>query len=365
MLNAIQLQELCEVGFTRLNAVAGTEAVATMNERIWAFHAKRGVARNEPDTWPVGFSGKNQGLRQSGLFNRFANPVTDAVIDLLLGQGTWSETEAWGPVLVTWPQPGPWQLPHKNWHFDLPAVGPGQPAAARLFGFISQVEPHGGGTLVVEGSHELVRRLVATAPDTIVPSCELRKSLNRRYPWFDALNRVGGGRITRFMIDGDEVDGVRVRVHELTGMPGDVVAMMPWTMHALSMNTSRQPRFMVTDTVIRDDQNFYPKIPRSAKRGPTPGAARSGIPAREISAGRPEGDARASLTSPGRDRYSTRRAKPSAAGGGDPRTESSQIFPPPSKLWSAILVGSTARWQAFMKISGGNREKVALGSLRN
>jgi hypothetical protein len=271
MLKNTQLLALREVGWTRLPAVAPTEAVAAMNERIWAFYAKRGVARSEPDTWPVGFSGKNQGLRQSGVFNRFANPVTDAVIDLLLGEGTWSETEAWGPALVTWPQPGPWQLPHQNWHFDLPAAGPpDQPTAARLFGFVSHVEPHGGGTLVVEGSHELVRRLVATAPDTIVPSSELRKSLNRRYPWFDALTRAGGERMAPFMIDGDEVDGVRVRVHELTGMPGDVVAMMPWTMHALSMNTSRRPRFMVTHTVMRHDQNFYPKTPASAKRGPAP-----------------------------------------------------------------------------------------------
>ena len=271
MLNGTQLSELREVGWTRLPAVVPTEAVATMNERIWAFYGKRGVARNEPDTWPVGFSGKNQGLRQSGVFNVFANPVTYAVIDLLLGEGTWSETEAWGPALVTWPQSGPWQLPHQNWHFDLPAVGdPDRPAAARLFGFLSHVEPHGGGTLVVEGSHELVHRLVAAAPDTVVPSGELRKTLNRHYPWFAALSRACGKRIERFMIDGDEVDGVRVRVHELTGMPGDVVAMMPWTMHTLSMNTTNQPRFMVTHTVMRHDQSFYPKAPASAKRGPAP-----------------------------------------------------------------------------------------------
>jgi hypothetical protein len=60
MLNGTQLLEVREVGWTRLPAVVPTEAVATMNERIWAFYGKRGVARNEPDTWPVGFSGRNR-----------------------------------------------------------------------------------------------------------------------------------------------------------------------------------------------------------------------------------------------------------------------------------------------------------------
>jgi hypothetical protein len=60
------------------------------------------------------------------------------------------------------------------------------------------------------------------------------------------------------MIDGDEVDGVRVRVVELTGQPGDVVAMMPWTMHNFSMNTTPRPRFMVTHTIMRHDQTYYP-----------------------------------------------------------------------------------------------------------
>ncbi len=94
MVSGTQLLELREVGWTRLPAAVSTAAVARMSERIWAFYARRGVTRNEPDTWPVGFSGKSQALRQSGVFNRFANPVTDTLIDLLLGRGTWNETEA-------------------------------------------------------------------------------------------------------------------------------------------------------------------------------------------------------------------------------------------------------------------------------
>src|SRR5262249_32984632 len=76
-----------------------------------------------------------------------------------------------------------------------------------------------------------------------------RRRLAAASPWFRALYREGGDRIRRFMLDGDEVDGVRVRVVELNAEAGDVVAMLPWTLHSLAMNCGSGPRFMVTHTV--------------------------------------------------------------------------------------------------------------------
>jgi hypothetical protein len=258
VLGAVQLEVLHHKGWVRLTDAVSADETAIMAERVWAFFARRGVDRADPSTWPVGLSSKLQGLRQSGLFNPFA-AITAGVLDQLLGAGCWTETESWGPVPVTWPQPEAWEVPHRNWHFDLPARGdPDRPGAARLFGFISQVDDHGGGTLVVEGSHELVRRQIRAASSSgSQRSNELRHRLSRLYPWFAALTQPGGSRTSRFMIDGDEIDGVAVRVVELTGNPGDVMAMMPWTMHAFSMNSAAYPRFMVTHTVLRHDQPFY------------------------------------------------------------------------------------------------------------
>jgi hypothetical protein len=255
-----QLVELQTRDWTRLESVVPPGDIDRITDRMWAFFAKRGIDRRDRCTWPAGFTGKNQGLRQSGLFNAFATPAMAALVDQLLGPGAWSDTEAWGPALVTFPQPGPWQLPHKNWHFDLPARGdPQQPAAARLFGFIGEVAPRGGGTLVVQGSHELARRLVSSSPGHDAgQSSDLRRKLAATHPWFAALIRPGNGRVQQFMVDGDEIDGVRVQVVELTGRPGDVVAMMPWTLHTLSMNCAATPRLMVTHTILRHDQTFYP-----------------------------------------------------------------------------------------------------------
>ncbi len=272
MLRDEEFDRLLSVGWARLPGVVPPRDVAAVTERVWAFFAKRGVLQDDPTNWPSGFASKLQGLRQSGMFNVFANPTTTALLDQLLGEDSWSESEAWGPALVTWPQPGPWQLPHKNWHFDLPGRGdPDQPKAARLFGFVSSVEPRGGGTLVVEGSHQLICRLLAEHPNKdLGQSNDLRRRLSERYPWFAALSRPGGDRVQQFMLDGDQLDGVRVRVVELSGNPGEIVAMLPWSMHTWSMNTTADPRFMVTHTVMRHDQSFYPTVASSPKRGPAP-----------------------------------------------------------------------------------------------
>ena len=248
-----QRRRLGAAGVARVDGVVAADAAAGMAEAVWASLARTGVDRVDRSTWPSGFVGKHQALRKARAFDGFANERTAAVLDELLGVGRWRDGGGWGPGLVTFPEPGPWTVPHGVWHFDLPARGdPDQPAVARLFGYLTAVVPRGGGTLVVEGSHELVRRMVAAAPDHDAgSSADVRKRLVREHEWFRALCREGGDRVRQFMEDGDEIDGVRVRVVELTAEAGDVAVMLPWTLHNLSMNVADQPRFMVTHSVHR------------------------------------------------------------------------------------------------------------------
>jgi hypothetical protein len=240
-------------GIERLSGAVDRETAGAMADAVWASLAARGVVREDPTTWPSGFVTKNQALRKSRIFDGFASAATAAALDERLGRGGWRVLGPWGPALVTFPEAGPWTIPHRVWHLDVPATGhPDRPAALRLFGFVSEVGPRGGGTLVVEGSHAVVRAMVAAAPDHHVgSSADVRARLGREQPWFRALFREGGDRIRQFMVDGDEVLGVHVRVAELTGAPGDLAVMQPWTLHNLSMNCASTPRFMVTQTASR------------------------------------------------------------------------------------------------------------------
>ena len=59
------------------------------------------------------------------------------------------------------------------------------------------------------------------------------------------------------MTDGDEIDGVRVRVVEANGTAGDVCLMHPWMLHNIAKNCSDRPRMMMTQTFLRDGNIYY------------------------------------------------------------------------------------------------------------
>ena len=127
----------------------------------------------------------------------------------------------------------------------------------RLLGFVNDVGERGGGTLVVEGTHELVRRLVERAPgNDFGKSSEVRAHLTATSSWFRLLTTDGPGRTDPLMNEGDEIDGVRVNVTELRGNAGDMVVMHPWVLHNIGVNRSRQPRMMMSHTVYAVDNPF-------------------------------------------------------------------------------------------------------------
>lgn len=245
MLTAAQRDELATVGHTRLRGVLDGPTVRAMADQVWERLARKGIDRHDPGTWPAGHQSKLQALRQARVFDAFG------VVERQLGYRR--SDEAWGPALFTFPERVPWHLPHGSWHLDLP--GRGAPRQLRLFGYVTDVVPWGGGTLIVEGSHELVRRMVAASPEADAgSSATVRRRLRGLHPWFAALFRPDehpAARIRRFMTDGEDVDGVHARVVELTADAGDVVVMLPWTLHSASTNTAARPRMMVTHTIHR------------------------------------------------------------------------------------------------------------------
>jgi hypothetical protein len=67
------------------------------------------------------------------------------------------------------------------------------------------------------------------------------------HPWFrDLWNGDGDAdRIHRYLTEGADVDGVHVRVEELTGEPGDAVIMHPRLLHVVGPNSLQTPRMML------------------------------------------------------------------------------------------------------------------------
>ncbi|HIG59467.1 MAG TPA: hypothetical protein EYQ22_01115 [Gammaproteobacteria bacterium] len=134
---------------------------------------------------------------------------------------------------------GCWDVPYAIWHTDLP---PGLSTGLRgiqLFSFLDEVRPGSGGTLVVSGSHRLLSEF------RHLPGKKLKKKLRQKPFFSDLMNRHYLMR-EQLMHEAAEVDGVLVKVHELTGKPGEVFAADMRLFHSLGDNCSEHPRLMVS-----------------------------------------------------------------------------------------------------------------------
>jgi hypothetical protein len=248
VLDGDKLDELRTRGFVRVPAFVAPDVAAGVADRVWALLGRRGIDRYDPATWPDGRPSKLQAISQAAVYRDFERAL-DPCADQVLGAGRWKALNSAGP-LISFPEPGPWRLPHRMWHLDLPARGAvDPPVALRLLGLVEPVAAHGGGTLLVEGSHALIGRMVELAGGDRGTSSDARRALVRRYEWFRALGREGGDR-DRFL-EPTVVDGVTVRVVESVGAGGDAYLLHPWVVHGLAANTGDSIRSMLTHTVYR------------------------------------------------------------------------------------------------------------------
>jgi hypothetical protein len=110
-------------------------------------------------------------------------------LDDLLGQAAWTPPRDWGRPLVTFPEPGDWEVPARHWHWDNscePHLD--RPRGLFVVSFIGSVALRGGGTLILSGSP----RLLIQQQRQIPPSqrhgsiTALRERFHRSHPWLTA-----------------------------------------------------------------------------------------------------------------------------------------------------------------------------------
>ena len=143
----------------------------------------------------------------------------------------------------------------RGWHIDFGLDRPTWPVfAAKIFAFFDTVEPGGGGTLVLEGSHRLQERFAAaTSQDLATPAAH--DEFMHSYEWVERVSRGGTPQHPmRDLIDRwHEVDGVPLRVSELTGEPGDIVLTHMQVLHSPAPNAGTRPRQMMGLDIARTE----------------------------------------------------------------------------------------------------------------
>ena len=141
---------------------------------------------------------------------------------------------------------GEWEVPRSIWHLDMPRSRSIGPPGPEMFTFLNKVEPKGGGTLILAGSHRLLN-------DVDYLSSKGVKRKLKRHACFRELTGKGDGDRSRFLEEIGDIDNVPVKVVELTGDPGDVYFVDLRLLHSLGANTSDQPRMMIAQRMPRQE----------------------------------------------------------------------------------------------------------------
>lgn len=237
-----------ETGAVRADGAFTSAEATDIREVVWRHIEERSAVRyGRPETWSAASAG-SFGLSSLVRRPEFAavtqNPsVRDALRTIFDGE-VW---EALGfKVLLTFPEKAAWVMP-RGWHVDFGLERPTWPAfAVKIFAFFDTVEPEGGGTLVMEGSHRLHERFAAeTSQDLASPAAH--HELMHKHKWVERV--VRGGRAAHPMREligeWNDVDGIPLRVTELTGRPGDVVLTHMHVLHSPAPNAGTRPRQML------------------------------------------------------------------------------------------------------------------------
>jgi hypothetical protein len=230
-------------------AFSPADALA-MERRWWSeLEGTHGVRRDDRTSWRQ-IRGDLKAAKRDPIQARILTGQVRGVFDDLLGKGAWSPPRDWGRAIVTFPEPGAWEVPTRLWHWDnLCDLHIDQPRALFVVSFIGSVAPRSGGTLILSGSPRLLiqqeRRIPASQRGG--SGASLWERFHRSHPWLMALTGQApspADRTAAFMAGETIVDDVPLRVVELTGEPGDMVFCHPVMVHCRAQNRGARPRFM-------------------------------------------------------------------------------------------------------------------------
>lgn len=142
-------------------------------------------------------------------------------------------------ILFSLPSDESWLIPHDVWHTDLPKLAERTTPGLQAFTFLDDVKPRGGGTLIVAGSHRLLRE------HSVLSSKEVKGHL-RKEKFFKTLFDPQRPAIEKLGEAVGYVGDVKLEVVELTGSVGDIYLMDLRVLHTPAPNCADKARLMLT-----------------------------------------------------------------------------------------------------------------------
>ena len=246
-------------GILAIRGAFSAEDAARMQDVLWGeLRMRHGIERDDRSTWQPGEASRMKTSKRSPVFRPICGPAVVDVLDGLLGADAWVPPKQFGNVLVTFPNAEHWRVPHRIWHSDFdPGFDPDRLFAVKVWALCDDVEPGGGGTPQLLGSHKLFARYVASTPPSRYK--EAKFGFLRSHPYLQALTKDDGepDRNERFLDVETDLDGLPARVVELTGAGGDVFVTHGWVFHSIPVNARTRPRFMRSCAVYARNENVF------------------------------------------------------------------------------------------------------------
>jgi hypothetical protein len=144
-------------------------------------------------------------------------------------------------LLISFPHKEEWSLARLNWHLDLKVPKKDEVPGVQAFILIDDVQPRGGATLALAGSHRL--HYLKDSPGNSA------HAILRQHPKFGDLFN-GGNPQPEALFKPQIIDGVEVYIVEMAGQAGDVFLMDLRTLHSPSVNATKHIRMMATARLI-------------------------------------------------------------------------------------------------------------------
>jgi Phytanoyl-CoA dioxygenase (PhyH) len=249
-LTASDIQRFARDGYVVVRQAFSPADAVAMERRWWSELADtHGIRADDRASWRQ-IPGDLKAAKRDPIQAKILTGRVRGVFDDLLGKAAWSPPRDWGRTIVTFPEPGDWEVPTRLWHWDN-LCGPhmDQPRALFVVSFIGSVAPRSGGTLILSGSPRLLIQQERQIPagQRGGSGTGVWNRFGSSHPWLMALTGKApspADRIAAFMDTETTVEGVPLRVVELTGEPGDMVFCHPLMIHCRAPNRGARPRFM-------------------------------------------------------------------------------------------------------------------------
>src|SRR5262245_11400321 len=121
-LTAVEIERFERDGYVVVREAFARADAEAMQDRWWdELAAVHGISRDDRASWrPI--AGDLKAAKSDPIQQRILGARVRGVLDDLLGAGEWLAPKDWGRTIVTFPEPGEWDVPGWFWHWDSPSA---------------------------------------------------------------------------------------------------------------------------------------------------------------------------------------------------------------------------------------------------